>query len=326
MTRARGRRHPTDSRQRATRSAAAAGHSGNSKAKPASSRRPGRRGGSSESARCRCAGRTRRSPPSTVVAGRPMRTPHAARSAAMNSRWGSGFGAARLTAPADVVALDQQLRPRARSRARGSTTRTAARPRCVPPRPRRVRPEQHVEDAAAVGAHHHRRAQRDLARARRRAPRSSAASHALAMSMLNAPVRGRVRLVAADACRSPRRWARRSGARRSSPCSSAARRAAAARRARSPGRRRASSRRASSSSPSRFGVRVAAVDAAPGQVDDDVGAVDARPPTAPSVRPSHAHAAAVAAAGAAERPRRRGRRRGARAASRPSDLAACRRG
>jgi hypothetical protein len=56
----------------------------------------------------------------------------------MNARCGSGFGAARLTAPSRSYELAT-----ASDRATQAAARQAA---------------QHVEDAAGVGAHHHRRA------------------------------------------------------------------------------------------------------------------------------------------------------------------------
>ena len=168
-----------------------------SKAKPRSSSRPGttRRLFRTSSVSVR----RKNAPISSIhrVAGRPTRAPQASRSARMNSALGSGFGAARLTGAVEVVVLDQpadradevlvvdprDVLPAVAARAAEAAAHQA---------------EQHVEDAAAVRAHHHRRAQqrpcacaasRGLARAR---------SHAVATSMLKRQVSGHAGLGAAE--------------------------------------------------------------------------------------------------------------------------------
>ncbi len=84
---------------RATRSCAASGHVGYANWNPASSKRPGttRRllRTNSDSVRSRYV------PTSSIhlVAGRPARAPHAFLRMRRNSRFGSGFGEARFTAP-----------------------------------------------------------------------------------------------------------------------------------------------------------------------------------------------------------------------------------
>src|SRR5436190_1988448 len=84
-------------RDRVTRSAAAVGHSGKSKRKPASMSRRGMTRRlfkiSSVSVRWKNAAISN----IHLVAGKPIRAPQAARSAAMNAAWGSGQGEARLT-------------------------------------------------------------------------------------------------------------------------------------------------------------------------------------------------------------------------------------
>jgi hypothetical protein len=81
----------------------------------------------------------------------------------MNSALGSGSGAARLTTPVELVVLDQEPQ-------RGGEVVVVDPGDVLAPVPGGAaqaaahEPEQRVEDAAGVGAHHHRRAHRDLAR------------------------------------------------------------------------------------------------------------------------------------------------------------------
>ena len=225
------------------------------------------------------------------VAGRPMRVPQAARSAAMNSRCGSGIRRGEFTGPL-----------RSSRSIRSSTARTKSRvvdPRHeLPPagdRPAQAAPrqaEQHVEDAAAVRAHHHRRAQRDLA------GRGVAASRLRPLPRLGdvdaeLPVRGHVGLVAAD--EAGRLVVGRVEAvgvdGRRAHLQPDARRPLGARDGLADHARRVDAR---AHHLREVGVRVAAVDAAAGEIDDDVGAVElARPrpdrapvPGAPCARAS----------------------------------------
>ena len=115
--------------------------------------------------------------------------PHASRSARMNSAFGSGFGAARLTGAGEVVAVDQP--------AHGADEIALVDPRHELPavagasaEPAAHEPEQHVEHAAAVRAHDHRRAQQHLPRARRRRLVAAPAPTPVATSMLKRQVSG----------------------------------------------------------------------------------------------------------------------------------------
>ena len=171
---------------------------------PASSSRPGttRRLLSSSSVSLRSAKAPTR--PSTCVAGRPGRRPQAPRSARIRSRCGTGSGAARLTGPDELVALEEEQH--------GPHEVVAVDPGDVlVDRPRRARRDRagraragSRRPTAAVGAHHHRRAQRDLA-----GPRDVG----LGLGLLPAardpdavlPVERHVGLLAAD----DRRWPRR---------------------------------------------------------------------------------------------------------------------
>ena len=100
----------------ATRSRAASGHLENSNVKPASSNLRGttRRLFSTSSVSVR---RTN-APISAIhlLAGKPMGTPKAARNAAMNSPWGSGPGAAKLTAPSRSSRSSRNATARVKSR------------------------------------------------------------------------------------------------------------------------------------------------------------------------------------------------------------------
>ena len=159
-------------------------------------------------------------------AGRPARPSHPRRAGAraISSACGSGSGAARLTGPARSFSIRKidggdevgVVDP-------GDVLPTAG-DRTAEPEP--GQPEQDVEDATAVRAHHHRRAQRDP---------SGGGQVRLGLRLLPAPgdphavlpVERRVGTPRRRSRRSPRRWrgcrARRSGRRRWWRCSSAAR-------------------------------------------------------------------------------------------------------
>ena len=179
----------------------------------------------------------------------------------------------------EVVVLDQPARRRARSPRRGSTTRTAARRRRVPPRPRRTRPSSTSKMPPRSGLIVIAERSATL-RVRRRAASSQRALPRARHVDAEAPRRRARPARRRRGCPIARRWPRRSGARRSSPCSPAATRAADARaRAMASPTTRVERTRDSRIS-RRFAARVAAVDAAPGEVDHDVGAVELPRPRA----------------------------------------------
>ena len=240
---------PRPARTRRTRSRAASFQSGWAKWKPASGRRPADHAAALEQQLgVRAQGeRAELGHPCASPAGRRA-CRQASRRARMKSRWGKGMGAARLTGPSRSSRVDEEVR-RARTKSWSWIQETYWRPPATgPPRPRRVSQDKHVEDAAAVRAHHHRRAQGHLAGVRGVGLRLRALPVLRDLDAVR-PVLRHAGLGAADEAGRLVVRRRRSGGRRWSRCSSAARRAAGVRPRRWPRRPPGSSPPASPSWP-----------------------------------------------------------------------------
>ena len=204
------------------------------------------------------------------AAGRPMRVPQASRSTRMNAALGSGSGAETLTGPAtSSCAISQRM---ARVKSSWCTHDTYCRPSPdVPPRPASHERQQRVEHAAAIRAHRHRRAQRDLARPRRGRGVERALPRRRHLDAEPPRVR-HVRLAAADRAVLVVRRPERVGVdRRRAGLDPHRRRPRRLRDGLADDPRRADPRVEHRGA---VGRRVAAVDAAAGQVDHDVGAVE----------------------------------------------------